>query len=90
MLNTVSTLHLEAAVAVIARSLPQCTAWRSCSPRTSGSAMALSHGLRPSLRDALVVVAGHRGDGDNGGGGDSDTRGPVAGAGRCDDAVRWR
>jgi len=52
--------------------------------------MALSHGLRPSLRDALVVVAGHRGDGDNGGGSDSDTRGPVAGAGRCDDAVRWR
>jgi len=46
--------------------------------------MALSHGLHPSLRDALVVVAGHRGDGDNGSGGDSDTRGPVAGAGRCD------
>jgi len=55
-LSTV-TLHPEAAVAVIAQSLLQCTTWNSCPPRTSGSAMALSRGLHPLLRGALVVVA---------------------------------
>ena len=51
--------------------------------------MVQSHGLHLLLRDTLVVVAGHRGDGDgnNSSGSDSNTRGPIAKAGRCNDAV---
>jgi len=44
-------------VRVIAQSILQCAAWRSCPPRSSGCAMAPSCGLHPSLHGALVVVA---------------------------------
>ena len=42
---------------VLVRTLPHGPAWHSYASGTSGSAISLFHGLRPSLHGALVVVA---------------------------------